>query len=275
MDYRSKKRIVGINRNFSKRFGRLIAYSLKRYNYENISNIYHSDIIMVGYPKSGNTWMQNLLAGIMYGIDGRYSPDKLVQELIPDLDYKVIYKRISDKMLFKTHDLPKSTYNNIIYLVRDPRDVMASYYAMVSGQGVDTTASKMIINEDQLLFGNWWDHTRYCRNIMQDHNVLLVRYEDLITNTKEQLRRILKFIKEERSEELLELVVNGNSLSNMKKKQTRFGYDKKFIESEKWNQGASFIRTGKVGSSKKELPTELLSYIIKNSEKHMIAFGYE
>ena len=106
---------------------------------------------MVGYPKSGNTWMQNLLAGIMYGIDGRYSPDKLVQELIPDLDYKVIYKRISDKMLFKTHDLPKSTYNNIIYLVRDPRDVMASYYAMVSGQGVDTTASKMIINEDQLL----------------------------------------------------------------------------------------------------------------------------
>ena len=28
-----------------------------------------NDIFIVGFPKSGNTWMQSLIAGIQYGID--------------------------------------------------------------------------------------------------------------------------------------------------------------------------------------------------------------
>jgi len=48
------------------------------------------DIFIVGYPKSGNTWMQNLVAGVIYGIDARLAPDSLIQDLVPDVHFSAV-----------------------------------------------------------------------------------------------------------------------------------------------------------------------------------------
>src|SRR5690242_14739611 len=50
-----------------------------------IENTETQDIFIVGYLKSGNTWMQYLLAGLMFGIDMRIGPHSLVQHLITDV----------------------------------------------------------------------------------------------------------------------------------------------------------------------------------------------
>ena len=84
------------------------------------------DIFIVGYPKSGNTWLQNLIAAVIYGIDPDYTPDALVQEIVPDVHYKKHYKRFRTPMFFKSHALPRPDYRRVIYLLRDGRAVMAS-----------------------------------------------------------------------------------------------------------------------------------------------------
>jgi hypothetical protein len=74
------------------------------------------DIFVVGYPKSGNTWMQYLLAGLGCGIDARLAPDSLVQELIPDMHSNRFYRRHLTPMFFKTHQLPQRQFRKVIYL---------------------------------------------------------------------------------------------------------------------------------------------------------------
>ena len=44
------------------------------------------DIFLVGFPKSGITWLQTLLAGLFYRIDLTGIHDTLVQDLIPDVE---------------------------------------------------------------------------------------------------------------------------------------------------------------------------------------------
>jgi hypothetical protein len=275
MNYKGKQKLVRVNRRVKLAYGAAIARSLSSYNYKAIGEINDNDYVMVGYPKSGNTWMQNLLACILYGIDGYHLPDHITQEIIPDLDYKVFYKRMSNVMAFKTHDLPKAHFKNIIHLVRDPRDVMASYFAMVSGKGGKTTIEKMVMEGDQLLFGTWWDHMKAYKANQPKCRMLTVRYEDLISNTAAELRRIINFMGIDRDNDLIDRVLRGNSIATMKMKERHFGFDKRSIHKDKWVKGASFVRNGKAGSGKKELSPEVLDYIILRSEEYMKDYSYK
>src|SRR5262249_35078508 len=85
------------------------------------------DIFVVGYPKSGNTWFQNLIASLVYGVTTEFTPDTLIQELVPDLHHKRYYRRFRIPMFFKSHDLPTPAFRRVVYLIRDGRDAIISY----------------------------------------------------------------------------------------------------------------------------------------------------
>jgi Sulfotransferase domain len=95
---------------------------------EPISETRLEDIFIVGYPRSGNTWMQYLIAGAILDLNPRLAPDSLVQSLVPDVHATRFYKRFGTPTFFKTHHLPQSEYRRVLYLVRDGRDVMVSYF---------------------------------------------------------------------------------------------------------------------------------------------------
>jgi hypothetical protein len=68
------------------------------------------DVFVVGYPKSGNTWYQCLLAGLVYGCNPALTPDTVVQELVPDVHGKKVYRRFGERAFFKSHHLPAPEY---------------------------------------------------------------------------------------------------------------------------------------------------------------------
>jgi hypothetical protein len=45
-----------------------------------------SDIFVCAYPRSGNTWFQNLVAGVAHGVDPEFAHDSLIQDLVPGVN---------------------------------------------------------------------------------------------------------------------------------------------------------------------------------------------
>src|SRR5262245_53888028 len=84
---------------------------------QSISDVEGADVFIAGYPKSGNTWFQSLIGGAIYGFDPEWAPDRLLQDLVPDVHDKQCYKRYRTPMLFKTHSLPRPEYRNVVYLL--------------------------------------------------------------------------------------------------------------------------------------------------------------
>ncbi|MDB6057814.1 MAG: Sulfotransferase, partial [Verrucomicrobiales bacterium] len=96
--------------------------------YTPIDEFQPEDVFIVGYPKSGNTWFQNLISGLIYGVDSRLCPTRLVNDIVPDVHFNEYYHRYSTPMFFKSHSLPRPDYRRVVYLLRDGRDAMVSYF---------------------------------------------------------------------------------------------------------------------------------------------------
>jgi len=113
-------------------------------NYTPIEDVYENDFFIAAFPKSGITWMQNLLVGILLDSTSIFLTPKLVNEIIPDLHAKTFYKRFFKNMFFKTHSLPEKQFKKVLHLVRDGRDAMVSYHKMGVNKNVDFHTLYMI-----------------------------------------------------------------------------------------------------------------------------------
>ncbi len=242
---------------------------IARNNFIPINNTKEEDIFITGFPKSGNTWMQNLISGLLYGLDTSLLPDTLTQELVPDIYGKTYYKRFHSVNFFKSHELPKPHMKRVIYLVRDGRDAMASYYAMNRALGKNVTLKEMIVDGKEIYPSKWYVHIREWLKNPYNSNILVVKYEDLISEPYKQLERILGFSKLDRSPEILKRTIEGNSFENMKMKEEKFGWN-----NDKWDPNERCIRRGKIGSYKEEISKNLIDYLEKEAFKELKEFNY-
>ncbi len=248
---------------------------LDKEHYRKITDTEDKDVFIAGYPKSGNTWMQNLVASLVFGIDGKLLPDALTKEIIPDVHYKKFYKRLLDECIFKTHDLPKPQYKRVIYIVRDPRDVMSSYYAMQKNFIQGCTLEDMVVHGKHIVPSKWHIHTQQWHENPYKAEIIKIRYEDLLNDSFNQMRKICDFIGVERSDAQITAAIDGNAFSNMRAKESKFGVEA-FPSKDKTasQEEAKFFRKGKVGSYKDDLPEKYIEFINKECQEQMKLFSY-
>jgi hypothetical protein len=213
------------------------------------------DIFIVGYPKSGNTWMQYLVASVLFGTDSRLTPDSLIQDLVPDVHSQLWYRRYRAAMFFKSHHLPRPEYRRVIYLVRDGRDAMVSYFHFLSA--INRSAPdflKMVSNGEGLFPCRWHEHVNAWMKNPYEAKLIMITYESLKANTVAKLKELCAFAEIERTCDFLKSVALACSFDAMREKEKKMGW-----HSAIWPTDKHFVRRGEAGSFKDEMPADVLS----------------
>lgn len=239
--------------------------------FEPITQYQKSDVFIVGYPKSGNTWFQNLASGLVYGVDPRFSPPKLVDDLVPDVHFKKYYRRYSTPMYFKSHFLPQPAYRRVVYLVRDGRDAMVSYFHYLEGtQKRKIDFLKLITTGAELFPGKWHEHVEAWMANPHGSEMMIVKYENLISDPLPQLEKFCQFAGLERERSFIEQVIEASDFQSLRKKEAAMGMGRP-----DWPAGKSFFRRGKAGSYRDEMPEEVQRAFEKEAGKSLARFDYD
>ena len=183
------------------------------------------DIIIATYAKSGTTWMQQIVAQMMFNGD----PDLAVAEMSPWLDLRVPPKDVklplveaqTHRRILKTHlpvdalvYSPKAKY---IYIGRDGRDVMWSMYNHHANgnqayyEALNDTPGRVgppllpppadirqywqeWMDKDGYPFWSFWGNIRSWWQIRELPNLLLIHFNDLKRDMPGEMRRIARFL---------------------------------------------------------------------------------
>jgi Sulfotransferase domain len=236
---------------------------------QSINDFNPDDIFVAGYPKSGNTWMQHLIAALIFGMDPRLALDSLVQNLVPDVYFTKFYKRYLTPTFFKTHDLPKPHHRRVIYLVRDGRDAMVSYFHHLAALGPSPDCLKLVATGDGLFPCRWHEHVEAWLENPYGAEMITVSYEMLSRDRITELGRICAFAGLERGQGTLSFVAQNCTFETMREKERKFGW-----ANPDWPKAKAFVRRGKVGSYKDEMPPEILEAFLQISTPALKRMGY-
>ena len=229
------------------------------------------DVMIVGYPKSGNTWFQVLAAAILYGTDPFKTPDTIVQDLVPDVHERQWYRRYSTPMCFKSHERPNPSYRRVVYLVRDGRDAMVSYlkFLRVVKRNDQLTLHDLIDNGAPLWPSQWWEHVAEWTCNPYGAEMLLIRYEDLLRQPVEELKRFSEFMQITVSTEALSAIAEAASFQKMQQREAQQGW-----ENPNWPRDKQFVRRGKSGSFRDEMDAECVAQFNTLASTELRQFGY-
>jgi aryl sulfotransferase len=199
----------------------------------------NDDIIIATYAKSGTTWMQQIIAQMLFGPD----PELEVAEMSPWLDLRIPPKAVKLPMVeaqthrrFQKTHLPLdalvfSPQAKYLYIGRDGRDVVWSMYNhhvnanQMWYEALNDTPGRVgppvepprggvlqyfreWLKDDGYPFWSFWDNVRTWWEFRHLPNVLFMHFATLKRDMPGQMRRIAAFldisIEETRWEEIVE-----------------------------------------------------------------------
>lgn len=188
------------------------------------------DIVLASFPRAGSTWVRYILFNILRieeGIGGEASINQM-DEVMPrfgryDLTKSWPYKTLP--RFVKTHhsyqNLLFPRFENAIYLVRDPRDIMVSYFEFTRSQHNEHTPAEfsMFIRHPKKGLEAFFRNYRSWKS-KTSH---LLQYEKLKANPVKEIKSLLEKIEADVSNLVIQEAVKASSFKKMKEKQEQYG----------------------------------------------------
>ena len=190
-----------------------------------------------------------------------------------------IFKTHSANLSVNSNDFTNTNYTGgIIHVVRDPREVVISY-SKHRGKSIDDTIETMsdlrtLSAQNNICVGllSKWDlHYKSWKNL----NVpsLLIKYEELINNTKSEIIKIKSFLsnildlKENILEKKIDNILKTTNIENFRKHEINYGFEESSLHS-------SFFGNAKTNSWEKKLSKNQIKKIEELFKEIMNELNY-
>ncbi len=238
------------------------------------------DIFLVSFPKSGNTWTRFLLANLRFPNEPATWAN--IDRLIPDPTgtTKRDFDRMPRPRIIKSHECFDPRYPRVVYIVRDPRDVVVSqyhYHRKIRKIEDDSPIEKFVT---RFLAGETCPHGSWGQNIATwlytsegDPRFLLLRYEDLVADTARELAKVVDFLHFSAGPEQIAQAVERSSADRMRELE-KAQRDKNGLFRGSRND-MSFVRAAGSGGWRTGLPAPMVAMIEAAWGPLMQHLGYE
>ena len=242
----------------------------------------HEDIFIASYPKSGSTWMAQIVKLLR---NGSRQDSVLLDRAIPwleilDSDFGSLTGNYTPDMAsssdvlspraFRSHvpydfvpgGLPHTTPAKYIYVMRNPKDVCVSYWHHLNVRSKATSIDHLNFDEyvanfvsNDIRWGGWCNHVLGWWKHKDAPNILFMKYENLQHDPHTSVRTVAEFVGIEGvTEELVQEVVRKSSFSSMKSDNT-CNFSWKTSPGQAFSKG-EFFRKGQVGDWKEHFSAD-------------------
>jgi len=274
-------------------------------------------IWLASYPKSGNTWVRVFLNSLFYTENDDFDLNNLfinqfpnrkhfedVAEDIDDLNEfskncinaQLKINLSKETNFFKTHHAlwengkfrftDIQTTLGVIYIVRDPRNVITSLKNHFNLKDYNESL-KFLLDEKKIIgiksskkqqdlphiISSWKNHFNSWKKMKK--NYLLVKYESLINNPEKEFIKITDYLEKLLGKKFDKFkilnAIKKSSFDNLKKKEQIYG----FKEAPKYlNNSKTFFNLGPKNDWKKIISREISKKIEREFEREMLELNY-
>jgi hypothetical protein len=236
------------------------------------------DVFVCTYPKSGTTWLGYLLANVLKPDPGEVLDLKSFGKYVPDVNLQytkrgslAAYAGLPDPRVFLCHAAYDAELPKVVYVLRDPRDAMLSYwhYQRFLTAGYDQPLA------DYLRAGKHWpcdwdEHVAGWLLPRRHPNLLVLRYEDLHADAAGALKAVLALAGVARTDAQIAAAVEASRFDRM-----RAAEDKGGVHGKAGGPAERFVRKGQIGSWRDEMTPSDLRILEDRYGEVMRQVGYE
>jgi len=174
-----------------------------------------TDIFVCSYPKSGTTWLQNIAWLIVHG--GEDFSENLAK-VVPMLecDGADATESVDDSKyprIIKCHlpfsSIPYKEQAKYLYVIRNPKDVIVSYLYHFRGSkqfncpNLQLDHLLEIFLKGEIAFGDYFRHVSEWYEQRNRANILVLCYEDMKEDLRQNVLKVAKFLGKNYEESLL------------------------------------------------------------------------
>jgi len=233
------------------------------------------DLFIVEFPKSGVTWLTFLIANVNAQLNGdpRAVTFFNINDFVPDVQsvrhVGPVRAPLPGYRCFKSHAPYLAPYRKVVYLVRDPRDVMVSYWSFLQGLGWwRGTLDQLVVNRKYGIRA-WVDHVGgWLRGIDAAASFALLRYEDLTADTAAELARLYALLGVPVTPGIIATAIERSSIDNMRQLERSFAAGHPALK------GLEFVRRQPLGGARTPISNAVRELIEKEAAPVMKQLGY-
>src|ERR687892_1020072 len=251
----------------------------RREPFENSFVFKPDDVVIVSYPKSGSTWLRFIMANLL---DNMFSgPHQEIdflrmQLIVPEISLDacrngVNFGALPSPRIMRSHGLYNPRFPKIVYILRDPRDALVSYYYHFKKfHNFNGTLLEFLQSDIRKV--EWDQHVNSW--IFQNqslNNLCIIRYEDMLSNASVEVEKVVHFAGLGFTPADIHRAVEKSDFNQLRKLEQRKGLG--YVDEQE--RHIRFIREGKRGGWQEKFGRAEMAYVKEQLGNSLIRAGYE